>query len=184
MPEQTIACFAHKTELGHNRICIRFGQRPDASIIVAIKSHGGRYRKAKDALPCWYVPLTEGNVDRLAAELNMMTQLGPNGEANRLFSALVPFLTEQPSDDDEASEVMDGPPVEADGGPVLVDAVDDDAGEPPESQDGPPPRKRLRVTESRRSRVPPCRACIYEADAIARGDGFGQYYHTCEESQS
>jgi len=50
--------FKHRTIAGFERICIRFPLKPSGLIIGAIKSVGGRYRRAcGSSRACWYLPL-------------------------------------------------------------------------------------------------------------------------------
>lgn len=113
-----------------------------------IKQHGGKYRKARDAPPCWYV--APSAIEGLN---NALRGMPATGEIQRLVVALWPFL----STSDTAEAV-----------PASTAQV----------QSEEPPRKRLRITENRRKRSE-CRACVYEVEALERGDGFGQMYHTC-----
>lgn len=170
MSEFTCEAFEHTTEQQKRRLCIRFSIKPDGSIIAILKSPAvnGRYRKcAHGARPCWYVPFE--HVAVLHGELSTTTQL-PGGQVEALCRAVAPFATTHPSSDDE-------PEIESELGSPNSGPADQVV----DSQEGPPlpPRKRLRLTEARR--LAPCRACAYEVEAIARGYGFGQYYHTCEE---
>ena len=150
--------------------------RPDGAIIAMLKSPtvNARYRKSvKGERPAWYIP--EENVDTLHRDLSTATQL-PGGQIETLCAALAPYAT-QPSEDD----LPDQEPSMANQS-ENADSDDDDGGAAlsPESQVG-PPRKRMRVTEARMHREPPCRACVYEAEMIARGGGFREMYHTCIE---
>ena len=164
----TVTAFSHKTLLGLNRICIRFAAKPDASILQAVKTFGAKYRKAKDAPACWYLPADK--VDALAQHLGAMTVLN-SGEVDRLSAALAPFTTPDPDTNESADEAA--PEAEAEAAPETA---------PEDDGDG-MPRKRLRVTDCRQVRE--CRACVYEAQMMAQDvGGFAQMYHTCVESES
>lgn len=187
----TVVAYSHKTLLGLDRICIRFSRKPASSTIQAVKTFGAKYRKAKDAPPCWYLPADK--VDVLAQHLGL---LDSGEEVDQLSAALAPFLAsgadgnaEEVAPEAEVAPEVEAGAVDAEVAPEAEAPSEAEAeAAPEEGDDGmpesrEPPRKRLRVTDSRQVRE--CRACVYEAQMMAQDvGGFAQMYHTCVESES
>jgi hypothetical protein len=163
-----VTAFSHKTLLGLDRICIRFSAKPDTSVIRAVKTFDAKYRKAKAAPPCWYLP-----ADKADALSRHLAGMNSGEEVDQLSAALEPFLTPAPE-----AEAPAEAPAEA-----AAEAAPEAAPETAPEEDEPPRAlKRLRVTECRLSRE--CQACTYEAQMMAQDGGFAQMYHTCMQSES
>jgi len=157
MPFEVVQAFRHKTEMGKERLCVRFSDRPDSVLITLLKAVdiNARYRKGvkKGEPSLWYIPI-EG-LDLLSTRLAQTAQL-PDGQIDKLSHAITPYTTQAfSSEDDDAA----GSPVQSD--------VEEEAPVIRAS------RKRLR------SRLP-CKGCEYETRAAEMGLGFSQMYHSCD----